>query len=91
MAVKRKFDLDNDDLGPTVSPFLLAPFFFSHPVQNVKQLKLVPFPNFEPDMDVAMDEVVPVVIQNHTRLPSDASSFSSVASDESCASPSSFG
>jgi hypothetical protein len=66
MAIKRKFDVEADDVAP----------------QNSKQLKLVPFPNYEPDMDVAMD-IEPIsipTIHHHARLPSDASSSYSSAS-----------
>lgn len=83
MALKRKLDLDSDDVAPTVSP--LSPYrttpahVSSH--QNAKQLKLVPFPNYEPDMDVSMSDDAMCVDAHHTRLSSTTSSYSSNASD----------
>ncbi|KAL4267037.1 GATA-type domain-containing protein [Pleurotus pulmonarius] len=65
MALKRKLDIDSDDVAPT----------------NAKQLKLVPFPNYEPDMDVSMSDDAMCVDAHHTRLSSTTSSYSSNASD----------
>jgi hypothetical protein len=49
MAVKRKFDLDNDDVGPTVSPFLLlAPSFFSDPWAECQAIEACAFPQLRP-------------------------------------------
>ncbi|KAG2150411.1 hypothetical protein DEU56DRAFT_779806 [Suillus clintonianus] len=66
MAMKRKLDFDASDDCPQVA----------------KQLKMVPFPNYEPDADVAMSEspssdaVSFFPENNHTRLHSTASSSS---------------
>ncbi|KAF6760050.1 hypothetical protein DFP72DRAFT_94017 [Ephemerocybe angulata] len=66
MALKRKLDVDTDDSAP----------------MNQKQLKLVPFPNYTEDEDVAMSDAEPLAhTQFHLRLPSNASSASSSASD----------
>ncbi|KAG8213986.1 hypothetical protein J3R82DRAFT_10736 [Butyriboletus roseoflavus] len=65
MAMKRKLDLDSAEDFP----------------QTVKQLKLVPFPGYEPDHDVAMsdssdsEQFFPE--NHHTRLVSTASTSSS--------------
>jgi hypothetical protein len=61
--MKRKFDIDLDDSPPL----------------NPKQLKLIPFPNYQPDTDVAMSDVDPTD-PHHTRIPSDASTSSSISS-----------
>jgi hypothetical protein len=74
MAVKRKHSTEPEDSFPNI---------------KTKQLKLIPFPNQVPDMDVAMSDAEPITIpsnQYHIRLPSDASSLSS-ASDSSEDSP----
>ncbi|KAG2111290.1 uncharacterized protein F5147DRAFT_573724 [Suillus discolor] len=67
MAMKRKFDFDATDDCPQVA----------------KQLKMVPFPNYEPDADALMsespshDDVVSFFPENyHSRLHSTASSSS---------------
>jgi hypothetical protein len=77
MTVKRKLSVEPED---------------SVPSYRSKHLKLVPFPNYEADMDVAMSEVEPIAIPsfNHVRHPSDASSLSSLSdtSDDSPAYPS---
>jgi len=73
MAPKRKLDLDSDDVMPT----------------NSKQLKLVPFPNYEPDNDVAMSDVESIYTPHHTRYPSNVSA-SSASSDSSSPSYPSF-
>src|SRR5204862_3115095 len=87
MAVKRKFDVDSDDSGRTVSfPSLLPRKFLNDRtvLQNAKQLKLFPFPNFDPIADAPMDvDLVAMPIHNHARLPSDASSYFSDSSDDS--------
>ncbi|KAH6914171.1 hypothetical protein BKA70DRAFT_1369523 [Coprinopsis sp. MPI-PUGE-AT-0042] len=65
MAMKRKLDLDveHDDLGPL----------------KQKQLKLVPFPNYQHE-DSEMMDVEPLrPEQHHLRLPSDASAYSSAS------------
>lgn len=50
--------------------------------QNSKQLKLIPFPNYATDDDVAMSEAEPLYPDtHHTRIPSNVSSTSSNASD----------
>ena len=54
--------------------------FYCAPKQ-VKQLKLIPFPNMEPDNDVAMSDIEPILPAVHSRLYSNASSFSSNGSD----------
>ena len=65
--------------APPTSP---SPVFSANTslTKDVKQLKLFPFPNYEPDTDVEMEMVTdsePIVItQYHTRLSSDASSCS---------------
>ncbi|KAJ4000043.1 hypothetical protein F5050DRAFT_1563794 [Lentinula boryana] len=64
MAMKRKFDGDSDDAV----------------YQNTKQLKLVPFPNYEPDKDCMMSEAQPFYEHYHFRNTSSASSASSYAS-----------
>ncbi|KAH7888640.1 hypothetical protein F5I97DRAFT_1854271 [Phlebopus sp. FC_14] len=66
MAVKRKLDFDSDDDFP----------------QATKQLKMVPFPGYEPDHDVAMSDSSSsdsehFLENHHTRLISTASSCSS--------------
>lgn len=49
---------------------------------TTKQLKLIPFPNIELDMDVVMSDVEPAYPDVvHSRLASNASSISSNASD----------
>ncbi|TFK25511.1 hypothetical protein FA15DRAFT_590311 [Coprinopsis marcescibilis] len=66
MAMKRKLDFDVDDVVPL----------------KQKQMKLVPFPNFEFEDDVAMLDAEPIYPQqHHLRLPSNASCASSGASD----------
>ncbi|KAF8891727.1 hypothetical protein BD779DRAFT_143700 [Infundibulicybe gibba] len=66
MAIKRKFQVESDDVTPTKS----------------KQLKLIPFPNFSVDEDIAMSEAEPLHLEaHHIRLPSDVSSTSSNSSD----------
>ncbi|OJA17469.1 hypothetical protein AZE42_03922 [Rhizopogon vesiculosus] len=66
MAMKRKFDIDASDDCPQVA----------------KQLKMVPFPNYEPDTDVAMSDSPSSDLEpffpetHHTRLHSTASSSS---------------
>ncbi|KAI6157848.1 hypothetical protein BKA82DRAFT_1006936 [Pisolithus tinctorius] len=70
MAVKRKFDFDVSTDCP----------------QAAKQLKLVPFPGFEPDSDVPMSDSPSSDLDlffpenHHSRLVSTASSSSSVSS-----------
>lgn len=60
MAFKRKLDLDTVDVAPIIT----------------KHLKLVPFPNYTPDLDVDMyDAELPESF--HTRYLSDASSTAS--------------
>jgi hypothetical protein len=62
MAIKRKFDVEFDDAAPS----------------NAKQLKLIPFPNYLPDDDVAMSDAPPLFDTiPHSRFPSNASSYSS--------------
>ncbi|KAF8134630.1 hypothetical protein EV363DRAFT_1324148 [Boletus edulis] len=69
MALKRKFDLDPSEDFP----------------QTVKQLKLVPFPGYEPDHDVAMSDSSSSDSEqffpenHHTRLVSTASTASSLS------------
>jgi len=66
MALKRKLELESEDISPI----------------NTKQLKLIPFPNFASDDDVAMSDAEPYYPDaHHVRLPSDVSSNSSNASD----------
>lgn len=57
MALKRKLDLDSFEDFPQVcpSPDLLC-LRISITCQTAKQLKLVPFPGYEPDHDVAMSD-----------------------------------
>ncbi|KAJ3759663.1 hypothetical protein EV360DRAFT_41482 [Lentinula raphanica] len=64
MALKRKFDSDSDDAVH----------------QNTKQLKLVPFPNYESDNDCMMSEAQPFYEHYHFRNTSSASSASSYSS-----------
>lgn len=65
MAIKRKFEVEADDVLP-----------------SKKQLKFVPFPNVESDNDIAMSEAEPLYPDAfHMRLPSNASSTSSDASN----------
>ncbi|KAJ7188492.1 hypothetical protein C8R46DRAFT_1054862 [Mycena filopes] len=68
MAMKRKFVQESDDA--------------SLDGRN-KQLKLVPFPNYQPDDDALMTDADISYSQHHTRFPSTASS----ASDSPSASP----
>lgn len=80
--MKRKLDLDSAEDFPQVS---LSPgFLYPHIMiscQTAKQLKLVPFPGYEPDHDVAMsdssdsEQFFPE--NHHTRLVSTASTSSS--------------
>ncbi|KAJ2913463.1 hypothetical protein MD484_g6950, partial [Candolleomyces efflorescens] len=66
MGMKRKFDIDSEDIAPV----------------RQKQLKLFPFPNFVADEDVSMSDAESLYpAQFHLRLPSNASSASSSASD----------
>ncbi|TFK44552.1 hypothetical protein BDQ12DRAFT_673199 [Crucibulum laeve] len=66
MALKRKLEVDSDEIAPN----------------NTKQLKLIPFPNFEQDNDVAMMDAEPLFPEiHHTRISSNASSSSSDASN----------
>lgn len=86
MAMKRKFDFDATDDCPQV---IFCPTYFlllqsnTRSYQVAKQMKMVPFPNYEPDVDVAMSEspssdaVSFFPENNHTRLHSTASSSSS--------------
>ncbi|KAJ8468922.1 hypothetical protein ONZ45_g17066 [Pleurotus djamor] len=68
MAVKRKLELDADDVDRTTT----------------KQLKLVPFPNYTPDNDVAMSDAEPMYLDaHHSRLSSTASFFSTASSSAS--------
>ncbi|KAJ7668414.1 hypothetical protein DFH06DRAFT_1181616 [Mycena polygramma] len=74
MAMKRKFTEDSDDasLGPN----------------NAKQLKLVPFPNYQPDEDSLMTDAEPIPYgAHHTRFPSNVSSASSALDSPSSTSP----
>ncbi|KAF9451299.1 hypothetical protein P691DRAFT_808287 [Macrolepiota fuliginosa MF-IS2] len=74
MAIKRKFEIEADDAFP-----------------SKKQLKLVPFPNVESDDDVAMSEAEPLCSDTfHMRLPSNASSASSNASNSPISEPLSY-
>lgn len=81
MALKRKLDFDSDDVAPTVSLLSLYHTSLAHVSshQNAKQLKLVPFPNYEPDMDVSMSD--DAMYAHHTRLSSTTSFTSTNASD----------
>jgi len=71
--MKRKFDLDSEDVAPQVS----------------KQQKMIPFPAYEPDYDVAMSDsssdadMYTLADNHHVRLSSSASttSASSASSD----------
>ncbi|KAJ7594731.1 hypothetical protein C8J56DRAFT_927505 [Mycena floridula] len=65
MAMKRKFEVDAESDATTTRP---------------KQLKLVPFPNYEPDLDSAMSEAEPLYSAHHVRIPSNASTTSSDSS-----------
>jgi hypothetical protein len=85
-AMKRKFDIESDDSLPTVCAFARSwarPIRLTYPLyQNAKQLKLIPFPNCEPDNDAVMSEAEPFDPElHHTRIPSNVSSTSSCASD----------
>ncbi|KAJ7928600.1 hypothetical protein B0H13DRAFT_1860457 [Mycena leptocephala] len=74
MAMKRKFAEDSDDASVT------GP--------NAKQLKLVPFPNYQADEDSCMSEAEPISYgAHHTRFPSNVSSASSASDSPSSASP----
>ncbi|CAK5281367.1 unnamed protein product [Mycena citricolor] len=73
MSMKRKFVEDFGDAAQTARP---------------KQLKLIPFPNYEPDTDVCMSDVQPVFsTPHHTRLPSNVSSVSTNSNPSSPAYP----
>lgn len=80
MAVKRKFDVDTDDVAQNVrsltsSHLSLLNIMF---LQNAKQLKLIPFPNTDCDDDVVMFDAEPMFPEpHHTRLPSNVSTTSS--------------
>ncbi|EAU91340.2 hypothetical protein CC1G_07375 [Coprinopsis cinerea okayama7 len=63
MALKRKLEVDVEDVVPL----------------KQKQMKLVPFPNFGSDEDVAMDVEPFLPEQHHLRVPSDASGTSSAS------------
>ncbi|RDB25326.1 hypothetical protein Hypma_008053 [Hypsizygus marmoreus] len=66
MAVKRKFDIDSDEVPQT----------------SAKQLKLIPFPNVDSDDDVHMFDAEPLYLEpHHSRLPSNVSSTSSNGSE----------
>ena len=52
----------------------VAYHLLAHVLQKSKQMKLVPFPNSEPDDDSAMSEVEPLA--HHIRFPSNASTAS---------------
>ncbi|KAJ7755721.1 hypothetical protein DFH07DRAFT_488365 [Mycena maculata] len=67
MAMKRKFAAEDSDDAP------LGP-------NNAKQLKLVPFPNYQ-DEDSSMSDAQPLA--HHTRFPSNASSASESPSSAS--------
>ncbi|TFL07886.1 hypothetical protein BDV98DRAFT_41624 [Pterulicium gracile] len=72
MAVKRKFIADSDDVTAL----------------SAKQLKLVPFPHYEPDLDVSMavDDAPTSASSSflhHTRQTSNVSSIASSASSSS--------
>ncbi|KAF7375976.1 hypothetical protein MSAN_00012200 [Mycena sanguinolenta] len=70
MAMKRKFADDSDAAScPT----------------NAKQLKLVPWPNYQPDEDSCMTEAEPLYSEH--RFPSNASSTSSGSDSPSSSSP----
>ena len=85
MALKRKLDLDSSEDFPQVcvSPYLLSPPYIFTACQTVKQLKLVPFPGYQPDHDVAMSDSSSSDSEqffpenHHTRLVSTASTSSS--------------
>lgn len=84
MALKRKLDLDSSEDFPQVRLSLppRTPHIFTT-CQTVKQLKLVPFPGYEPDHDVAMSDSSSSDSEqffsenHHTRLVSTASTASS--------------
>lgn len=46
-------------------------------------MKLVPFPNYEPDNDAVMTEAEPLYLPHHIRIPSNVSSASSDSSGTS--------
>ncbi|KAJ6603119.1 hypothetical protein B0H10DRAFT_2229877 [Mycena sp. CBHHK59/15] len=72
MAMKRKFTEDSEDASPN----------------NVKQLKLIPFPNCQADEDSYMSEAEPILYgAHHTRFPSNVSSASSASDSPLSASP----
>ncbi|KAJ7124933.1 hypothetical protein C8R44DRAFT_781834 [Mycena epipterygia] len=74
MAMKRKFAEDSDDAsldGPN----------------NAKQLKLIPFPNYQADEDCYMSEAQPISYGAHSRLSSNVSSASSNLDSPSSVSP----
>ncbi|KAJ4468261.1 hypothetical protein J3R30DRAFT_3410351 [Lentinula aciculospora] len=73
--MKRKFDADCDDA-------------VYH--QNTKQLKLVPFPNYELDNDCLMSEAQPFYEHYHFRNTSSVSSASSHVSGSPTTPPSSY-
>ncbi|KAH8828535.1 hypothetical protein DL96DRAFT_1603616 [Flagelloscypha sp. PMI_526] len=66
MALKRKFD-DDDSMAFEEDPTMF---------RNVKQLKLVPFPNATQDEDAAMSDAPLYPDQIHTRFHSNASTNS---------------
>lgn len=74
--MKRKFEFESDDTT----------------YQSAKQLKMVPFPNYEPDADVAMSDSSSSDVEayypetHHTRLASNTSTSSS-SSDIDYSSP----
>ncbi|KAJ3859463.1 hypothetical protein F5051DRAFT_84180 [Lentinula edodes] len=74
MAMKRKFDGDSEDVA----------------YKNNKQLKLVPFPNYEPTIDCMMSDAQPFYDHYHFRNTSSASSASSHASCSPTTPPSSY-
>ncbi|KAF5321399.1 hypothetical protein D9619_001376 [Psilocybe cf. subviscida] len=62
MAMKRKLEVDSEDVSPV----------------QTKQMKLVPFPNMHVDTDVMMTDSEPMFADVvHSRLQSNASSISS--------------
>ncbi|KAJ7287373.1 hypothetical protein C8J57DRAFT_1283719 [Mycena rebaudengoi] len=72
MSMKRKYTEDSDDTLPN----------------NAKQLKLIPFPNYQADEDSPMSEAEPIVYDAyHTRFPSNVSTASSTSDSSSNASP----
>ncbi|KAJ7078887.1 hypothetical protein B0H15DRAFT_859620 [Mycena belliarum] len=75
MAMKRKFAEDSDEAslnGPS----------------NAKQLKLIPFPNYQPDEDSLMSDAQPFSYgTHHTRFPSNVSSASSASDSPTGAFP----